>query len=186
MSSTRSLHDVALASVQALKHRKKFRQTDLAKRLHTTPAAVSETLNGKRGLTLRFLEGVADLTGVHPGELLSDPYRDQIKIVNPQEMQMLRYFRSWPVVTREALLSFASFFANEEPSTHDLRRAFEQLRRLPEGKRHAAFAYLTFQAEGFFPGEDLPPDIRKALEHPVEDATQSPRSEKAKRRANQP
>lgn len=181
MSSPRTLQDVALAAIQSLRDRKKFRQVDLAKRLNTAPAAVSETLNGKRRVTLRFIEAVSDLTGMHPGELLADPHRDQTKIVNPQEMQLLRFFRSWPVATREALLSFASFFADEDPETHNLRRAHEQLRRLPEGKRHAAFAYLTYQTEGFFPGEDLPPDIRKGLGLPERDEPQSKRTRRAKR-----
>ena len=179
MSRSRSLQDVALAAIQSLRDRKQFRQVDLAKRLNTAPAAVSETLSGKRRVTLRFMEGVADLAGVHPGELLSDPHRDQIKIVNPQEMQLLRYFRSWPASTRDALLSFVSFFADEDPATHDQRRAHEQIRRLPEGKQRVVYAYLTFLTEGFFPGGDLPPDLRTGLGLPEANGTRSKRPRKA-------
>lgn len=106
----RSLQEIALSALIALRDRKAFTQADVARRLKTADAAVSETLSGKRKISLRFLEAVADVAGVHPGELLVDPHRDSIKVVNGAEMQLLRYFRRWPAATRDALLSFASFF----------------------------------------------------------------------------
>lgn len=160
----------------ALKERKAFRQVDLAKRLNTKPAAVSETLSGKRNVTLRFLEAVSDVTGIHPGELLVDAHRDQMKVVSPIEMQLLRYFRSWPAATREALIAFGSFFADEDPVTHDERVAHEQIRKLAEGKRRLVYAYLTFLTEG-----DLPPDIRKGLGLPERDEPQLTRTAKPAR-----
>jgi transcriptional regulator with XRE-family HTH domain len=175
VSNSRSLQEVALAALQALKDRRAFTQVEIAKRLNTAPAAVSETLSGKRRVTLRFLEAVSDVTGIHPGEFLVDPHRDQLKVIDPLEMQVLRYFRSWPAPTREALLSFASFFADEEPATADERRAHEQIRRLGDGKRRLAFAYLTFLTEG-----DLPPDIRKGLGLPEIDGPQSTRPRRVK------
>lgn len=178
MARPQNLQEVALVALQALRDRRAFKQVDIAKALNTTGAAVSETLSGKRRVTLRFLEAVSKVTGVHPGEFLTDPHRDQIKIVNPQEMQLLRYFRSWPVSTRESLLSFASFFADEDPATTDERRAHEQIRRLPDGKQRLVYAYLTFLTEGFFPEGDLPPDIRKGLGLPEIAAPQSTRTEK--------
>lgn len=165
VSGQRSLQEIALAALIALKDRKAFTQAEVARRLKTADAAVSETLNGKRKISLRFLEAVADVAGVHPGELLVDPHRDQIKVVNPAEMQLLRYFRSWPQTTRDALIAFASFFADEDPATHDERRAHEQIRRLADGKKRLVYAYLTFLTEG-----DLPPDIRKGLGLPETDA----------------
>lgn len=185
MASHKSLQEVALAAIVALRDRRAFRQVDVAKRLNTAQAAVSETLSGKRKITLRFLEAVAAVTGMHPGELLTDPHRDTIKVVNPLEMQLLRYFRSWPAPTREAFIVFASFFADEDPVTADERRAHEQIRRLGDGKQRLAYAYLTFLTEG-----DLPPDIRKGLGLPEIDAPLSkppakgrPRTPPAKTRA---
>ena len=172
----RTLQDVALSALQALKARKAFRQTDLAERLKTKPAAVSETLSGKRPVTLRFMEAVSDATGVHPGELLIDPHRDELKIVSGVEMQLLRYFRSWPAPTRQAFLTFASFFANEDPVTHDERRAHEQIRRLSDAKKRLVYGYLTFLTEG-----DLPRDVRIALGLPETDAPQSTQPARAKR-----
>jgi transcriptional regulator with XRE-family HTH domain len=169
MPSARSLQEVALASLQVLKERKVFTQVELARRLNTTQAAVSETLSGKRRITLRFLEAVSDVTGIHPGEFLTDPHRDTMKVVDPLEAQLLRYLRRWPAPTREALLSFASFFADEDPATHDERRAHEQLRR------RLAYAYLTFLTEG-----DLPPDIRVGLGLPEIDGPQSTRPRRVK------
>lgn len=159
MARPKSLQEVALASVLALKDRKAFKQVAVAKRMGTTGAAVSETLSGKRRVTLRFLEAVGAETGVHPGEMLMDPSRDEMKVVSGLEMQMLRYFRSWPAPTREALITFASFFADEPPVTHDQRVAHEQLRRLkPEAARRRAYAYLTFLSEG-----GLTPDLQEAF-----------------------
>jgi transcriptional regulator with XRE-family HTH domain len=174
MSSPRSLQEIALAALVALKERKAFTQVELAKRLNTAPAAVSETLSGKRRITLRFLEAVSDVTGMHPGEFLTDPHRDTMKVVDPVEAQFLRYLRRWPAPTREALLTFASFFADEDPATADERRAHEQIRRLGDGKRRLAYAYLTFLTEG-----DLPPDIRKGLGLPETDERPPTRTRKA-------
>ena len=173
----KTLQDVALSALHALKARKAFRQTDLAERLKTKPAAVSETLSGKRPVTLRFMEAVSDATGVHPGELLLDPNRDEMKIVSGMEMQLLRYFRSWPAPTREAFIAFASFFADEAPVTYEQRVAHEQLRRLkPEAVRRRAFAYLTFLSEG-----GLTPDLQEAFGLLDSNATQSPHSEPVKK-----
>ena len=104
------------------------------------------------------------------------------RAVNPPEAQALRFFRSWPAPTREAFLTFASFFADEPPTTHDERRAHEQIRRLPDGKKRTAYAYLTMLTEGFLPGEDLTPDIRTALGLPETAAPQSTRTVRSKRR----
>lgn len=182
MASARSLQDVALTTLLALKERKAFKQTEIAKRLKTADAAVSETLSGKRKITLRFLQAVSEVTGIHPGELLVDPHRDQVKVINPIEMQMLRYFRSWPVPTREALLSFASFFADEDPVTADERRAHEQLRRLKsDAVRRRALAYLTFLSEG-----GLTPDLQEAFGLLDSGETQSPADAKPKRKTRTP
>lgn len=177
MTGRSSLQEIALAAILALKERKAFKQVEIADRMKTAQAAVSETLAGKRRITLRFLEAVADVTGIHPGELLMDPHRDQLKVVNPLEMQLLRYFRTWPQPTRDALVIFASFFADEDPVTHDERRAHEQIRRLSDAKKRLVYGYLTFLTEG-----DLPRDVRIALGLPETDEPQSTRTEPAKRR----
>lgn len=175
MASQKSLQEVALAALVALRERKAFKQVEIAKRLNTAEAAVSETLSGKRKITLRFLEAVADVAKLHPGELLMDPHRDSIRVVNPFEMQLLRYFRSWPADTRLALITFASFFADEDPVTADERRAHEQIRRLGDANRRAVYAYLTYLTE-----VGLPPDIRKGLGLPEVDAPLSTPPGKAK------
>jgi transcriptional regulator with XRE-family HTH domain len=163
------LQDVALGALVALRDRKAFKQVEIAQRLNTTQAAVSETLNGKRRITLRFLEAVSAVTGLHPGEFLMDPRRDEMKVVSGPEMQMLRYFRTWPLPTREAFLTFASFFADEPPVTHEQRVAHEQLRRLKsEAVRRRAYAYLTFLSEG-----GLTPDLQEAFGLLDSDETQS-------------
>lgn len=171
MAPQKSLQDVALAALVALKNRKAFKQVEVAKRMKTAPAAVSETLSGKRRVTLRFLEAVSAETGVHPGEMLMDPHRDEMKVVSGLEMQLLRYFRTWPAPTREAFLTFASFFADEDPVTYDQRVAHEQLRRMSEAKRRLAYGYLTWVTEG-----DLPRDMRRALGLPETDAPIAPQS----------
>ena len=159
MAGNRSLQEVALSALVALKDRKAFKQIEIAQRLNTAPAAVSETLSGKRRVTLRFLEAVSAVTGIHPGELLMDPRRDEMKIVSGPEMQMLRCFRTWPQPTKDAFLTFVSFFADEDPVTYNQRVAHEQLRRLKsEAVRRRAYAYLTFLTEG-----GLTPDLQEAF-----------------------
>lgn len=177
----KTLQEIALDAVVALKERKAFKQVDVAKHMNTAQAAVSETLAGKRRVTLRFLEAVSKATGVHPGELLMDPKRDEMKIVSGIEMQFLRYLRKWPLSTQMGLLTFLSFFADEDDADEG-RRARQQLRDLPDGKKRTAYAYLTMLTEGFLPGEDLTPDIRKGLELPEINAPRSTHTATAKRR----
>lgn len=157
----------ATEGIRRLKQQKKITLTDVADVAGIPQSSMSRIYDGKQPVTLRILEAIEQITGESAMELLVDP-STELKALNPAEMQLLRFFRSWPKATREALITFASFFADEPPATHDLRRAHEQLRRLSESKLRGVFAYLTFLTEG-----DLPPDLRAALGLPETDVTQS-------------
>lgn len=174
---TATLNERAKAGIRVLLAQKKFSQRELAKAVRLPASVINRIINKDQPVTLRILEAVGSLANINPVELLVDT-RDTLKTVSPPEAQLLRFFRGWPAPTREALLSFASFFADEDPVTADERRAHEQIRRLGDGKRRLAYAYLTFLTEG-----DLPPDIRRGLGLPEKDAPQSPPPQKAKRKA---
>jgi transcriptional regulator with XRE-family HTH domain len=165
--ASKALSDVAADSVRALWERRKFSQRDLAKKIKRPPSVVNRIIKGTQPVTLRVLEAVSELTGISPVEMLIDP-SVELKAVTPLESAMLRYFRGWPAPTREALITFASFFADEDPVTHDERRAHEQIRRLGDAKRRLVYGYLTFLTEG-----DLPRDVRIALGLPETDEPQS-------------
>lgn len=169
---SKSLADVASENVRALWERRRFSQRELAHKIKRPPSVVNRIIKGTQPVTVRVLEAVGELTGVSPAELLLES-ADSIKAVTPPEATLLRFVRAWPAPTRDALLTFASFFADEDPVTHDERRAHEQIRRLGDAKRRLAYAYLTFLTEG-----DLPLDFRKGLGLPETDAPQSPRSGK--------
>lgn len=173
----KSLPELAHEAIQALWQRRAFSQRAFAKAIQRPPSIANRMIKGTQPITLRALEAAGQLAGVNPVELLIDPELE-LKAINPQEAQMLRYFRSWPVSTREALLSFASFFADEDPATHDERRAHEQIRRLGEGKKRLVYAYLTFLTEG-----EMPPDIRKGLGLPEIDAPpETPRGKPSRKK----
>lgn len=180
----KSLQEIAKESIRSLIERRKFSQRELAKKVKLSAPVVNRIIRRDQPVTLRLVEAAAELANVSPLELLVEP-DVELKAINPLEAQMLRYFRDWPLSTRMGLLTFASFFADEPPATHDERRAREQIRRLPDGKRRVVYAYLTMLTEGFLPGEDLPQDIRKGLGLPETSAPLSTRTEKAKRRTNQ-
>lgn len=160
----------ATAALRALKDRGKVTMAEIAKRTHIPESSMSRVYNGRQPVTLRMLDAIEEITGESAVELLIDPHVD-LKAVTPDEAMLLRFFRSWPRPTRDALITFASFFADEDPVTHDERRAHEQLRRLGDAKRRLVYGYLTFLTEG-----DLPPDVRAALGLPATDAPQSPRT----------
>ena len=166
----------ATEALRALKHQNKIKLQDVAERVGIPGSSMSRVYNGRQPVTLKMLEAIEEITGESAIELLVDPTVD-LKAVTPPEASMLRYFRRWPTPTRAAFLTFASFFADEDPVTHDERRAHEQIRRLGEAKRRLAYAYLTFLTEG-----DLPQDVRRALGLPETDAPQSTRIERPKRR----
>lgn len=165
----------ATEGVRRLKHQKKITLSDVADVAGIPQSSMSRIYDGTQPVTLRILDAIEQVTGESAIELLVDP-ATELKALNPAEMQLLRNFRSWPKATRDALIAFASFFADEPPATHDLRRAHEQLRRLSDAKLRGVFAYLTFLTEG-----DLPLDIRRALGLPETDAEQSKHTGKAKR-----
>lgn len=166
----------ATDALRALKHRNKIKLKEVAKRAGIPDSSMSRIYHGRQPVTLRILDAIEAITGESALEMLIDPSVD-LKAVTPPEATMLRYFRSWPTPTRVAFLTFASFFADEDPVTHDERRAHEQIRRFGDGKRRLAYAYLTFLTEG-----DLPQDVRIALGLPETDAPQSKHSEPVKRR----
>lgn len=170
----------ATEALRALKHRGKLTMAEVAQRVGIPESSMSRVYNGRQPVTLRMLDAIEQITGESAVEMLVDPTVD-LKAVTPPEATILRYFRGWPKSTRDAFMMFVAFFADEEPVTHDQRRAHEQLRALPDGKRRTAYAYLTFLTEGFLPGEDLSPDIRAALGLPETGAEQSPRTARATR-----
>jgi hypothetical protein len=172
----KSLEVLAHEAIRALWQRRVFSQREFAKAMQRPPAVANRMIHGTQPVTIRALEAAGRLAGVSPVELLIDP-AVEMKAVTPIEAMMLRYFRSWPASTRDALLIFASFFADEPPATHDERRAHEQIRRLGDAKRRLVYGYLTFLTEG-----DLPLDVRKALGLPETDAPQSTHTEKPRRR----
>lgn len=167
----------ATDALRALKHKNKIKLQDVAARIGIPGSSMSRVYNGRQPVTLRMLEAIEQITGDSALEMLVDPTVD-LKAVTPPEATMLRYFRSWPTPTRVAFLTFASFFADEPPATHDERRAHEQIRRLGEAKRRLAYAYLTFLTEG-----DLPQDVRIALGLPETDEPQPTRIPRPKRPA---
>ena len=172
-----SLEDRATDSVADLSRRKKFTMKELAERASRGGRPIPTTsihriIHGTQPVSLRVLEAAGELAGVNPLEMLLNP-DDGMTLVTPLESQLLRYFRSWPHSTKIALVTFASFFADEEPATADQRRAHQQLRDLGEAQRRLAYAYLLFLTEG-----DLAPDIRKGLGLPEKDAPQSKRTPK--------
>lgn len=166
----------ATEALRALKHRGKIKLTEVAKAAKIPESSMSRIYAGRQPVTLRILDAIEGITGESAVEMLVDPFVD-LKAVNPNEAMLLRYFRSWPKPTREALLTFASFFADEDPVLYEQRVAHEQLRRLGDAKRRLAYAYLTFVTEG-----DLPRDMRIALGLPETDAPLSTHSEPATKR----
>jgi hypothetical protein len=176
LMASKTLEALAHEALRALWQRRAFSQREFAKAIQRPPAVANRMIHGTQPITLRALEAAGRLAGISPVELLVDP-SVELKAVNPREAQLLRYFREWPLPTQEAILTFASFFADEDPVTHDERRAHEQIRRLGDAKRRLAYAYLTFLTEG-----DLPQDLRIGLGLPETDAPQSTHTETAKRR----
>lgn len=170
----------ATDALRALKHRKKITLAEVAKRTGIPGSSMSRVYEGRQPVTLKMMDAIEQITGESAIEMLVDPSAD-MKAVSPLEAQFLRYLRSWPAPTRQAALTFFSFFADEDPVTHDERRAHEQIRRLGDAKRRLAYAYLTFLTEG-----DLPRDMRIALGLPEIDAPQSTQPETVKRRRKTP
>lgn len=183
--STTKYEARATEALRGLKHRNKLKLGDVAKLSEIPESSMSRVYNGRQPVTLKMLGAIEYLTGESAVEMLVDPHVE-MKAVSPNEAAVLRYFRSWPKATRDAFLTFASYFADEPPETSDARRAHEQLRRLPDGKKRTAYAYLTTITEGFLPGEDLTPDIRKALGLPEIIEPQSPRTAPARKRRSTP
>ena len=165
----------AAEALRALKHRGKVTLTEVAEAAKIPQSSMSRIYAGRQPVTLRMLDAIESITGDSAIEMLIDP-SVELKAVSPHEATVLRYFRSWPAPTRQAFLTFASFFANEDPVTHDERRAHEQIRRLSDAKKRLVYGYLTFLTEG-----DLPRDVRIALGLPETDAPQSTQPARAKR-----
>lgn len=172
-----SLEERATLGVRGLSQRKKFTMKELAERASQKPGqnvpttSIHRVIHGTQPVSLRILEAACELAQVNPLELLVDSSEHELKMVTPDEAQMLRYFRSWPAATRLALLTFLSVFADEEPALYAERVAHEQIRRLkPESVKRRAYAYLTFLSEG-----GLTPDLQEAFGLLETDAPPAPK-----------
>jgi transcriptional regulator with XRE-family HTH domain len=166
----RTLAERAAESIKALWERRAFTQVALAKRTGLWQSVVNRIIHGQQPVTLDVIEAVGELCGIDPAELLADA-GSGVKVLNPAEAELLRYVRAWPVSTREALIVFLRFFANEPPVDAQLRRALEYLREMGKGERDRAVAYLLLLHEG-----GLSPDVRIALGLPATDDERQKRS----------
>lgn len=153
-------NDRAVAGLVKLRDRKKFVQRELAEASGMPASSLSRVWQKTQPVTLKMLDAVETLTGVNALTLLADETSDErVEPVTGSERRLLGFLRSLPAPTREALLVFFSFFANDDPETHDEKVAFEQLRRLkPHAVKRRAYAYLTFLSEG-----GLTPDLQAAF-----------------------
>lgn len=163
----RSTEDLAWDSVIDLLDRKKIKAGEAAKLAGIPASSMNRVRNRKQPVSLRVLDAAAYLSGREPAELILDPHTE-MKVLTPDEAQLLRYSRQWPRSTRTALLTFLDFFADEPASVLQMRQAHEYLRRLTPAVLQRAVAYLLFLNEG-----GLTPDLRAAFGLP---RTDEPRS----------
>lgn len=166
----RTLSDRASEAVHALWQRRAFTQIALANRLRRPQSVVNRIIHGKQPVTLDVLEAVGEITNTDPAELLANP-QSALKVLSGPEAEMLRFFRSWPLSTREAMLAFLRFFAAESEMDQQIRRATQYLRDMGKGERDRAVAYLLLLHEG-----GLSPDLRIALGLPATDDERPTRS----------
>lgn len=168
----RTLQEKASKALYEMWTRREFTQIALAKRMKRPQSVVNRIIHGQQPVTLDVLEAAGDLAGIDPVEMMADPSTG-VKALSPQESEMLRYFRSWPHSTREALLTFLRFFDAADPLDEQLRNGREYLRTMGKAERARALAYLLTLREG-----GLSPDLRIAFGLP--ETTDEPRR---KRRA---
>ncbi len=159
----KTLSGLATDGVRALWDRRKFTQKQLAERAKIPTSSVNRIMQGTQPVTLDVLEAAGELAGVNPLEMLLDP-KTEMKMLTPQEAQFLRQIRTWPSSTREGLLRFLEYFADEDPAETQLRQAHEHLRQLSVPLRGRAAGYLVYLLEG-----GLTPDVRIALGLPPAD-----------------
>ena len=75
MEMSVALKDTFVANLRELLRERKMSQSDLAERLHVTPAYVSHLIHGRRTPQLETLEKLAKALSCHPSELLSEKIR---------------------------------------------------------------------------------------------------------------
>ena len=147
---------------------KRLTQTQVAKAAGLPPASINRMLKGKQRVTLEVLDAANSLVGGDAIDLLMDPLDLRMRL-SPREQALINYLRSLPSTTVDALMGFLDYYIDEDPATRQLREAHEHLRRLPDGPRQRAVAYLLFLRDG-----GLTPDLRAAFGLPETDAPPRP------------
>jgi len=158
-----TLQDTAYRAVYALWERRAFTQHHLAKLTRRPQSVINRIIHGKQPVTLDIIEAVSELSQTSPAEMFARP-DEQVRVLRPDEAEMLSYFRTWPTSTRDAFLIFARFFAQEPPLEQEIRQSVEYLRAMPRNERMRAHAYLMLLNEG-----GLSPDLQVALGLPARD-----------------
>jgi transcriptional regulator with XRE-family HTH domain len=165
-----TLQERATRRIYELWERRRLSQAQLVEATGKHASTIHRIIHGHQPVTLDLLDAVADLVQIPAAELLADE-GTQVRVLPPDEAEMLSYFRTWPKATREALLIFSRFFAASPPLDAQLRAALEYLRGMGKGERDRAVAYLLLLHEG-----GLSRDVRIALGLPeADDAPRTPR-----------
>jgi transcriptional regulator with XRE-family HTH domain len=109
---------------------KRLRQSVVAQDLGVDASTVNKTIHDdSRPITLEFLEAVAERTQIPVAELVCPP-TDTIRQLNPDEIAIFRYVRSWPASVRLALLHFLNYWADETAPDAQTRGLHEVWRHL--------------------------------------------------------
>lgn len=157
MARRRKLSELVLQAVNQGIEARHYKAADLAKLTGRHASNLSEMLAGKRKLALDVIEAAAELRGVDPAEFFIDPATD-LKALNPEESEILRYARSWPADVRKAFVTFQAYFATSAAMPQQIRDASHHFGKLDQKKRQLVLGYMTYLREG-----GMPRDVAIAL-----------------------
>jgi transcriptional regulator with XRE-family HTH domain len=151
--ATESLTERLAALLREAGERRGFKKA-LADELHVSQSAITPYVNGERAVTLDMLEAIAKLTNTPIAELVAPP-GDTVRQLRPDEAEVLRALRKWPVEVSHALLSFVRFFADEEPAAGQTRNLHQIWRTMRQHQRDQLYGFAAHLAAGSLPPETV-------------------------------
>lgn len=161
-------------------NRQPVKQAALMKATGLSRGQVSSFLNGRYGIGLKHLDGLAHALGVSVAELVRDTERPLMELTNDQA-RLIAYTRAWHPEVLAALMLVLDYF-HAQPEFDELTANMLHLwRKMKTPERALAYANALRRRE-----ESIPPEVIAAAEILAADEVKPSEGGRRRRRTNEP
>jgi len=102
---------------------------------------ISSILTGRAGLGVEYFDAVCETLRLTPSELVRDD-ATELRELTPQEMALLRHYRTWPRAVQDRWLKMLDYFTSSTSLEPDKVRLLDEWEVLTPQEQRAVFGYF--------------------------------------------